>query len=139
MRLLSPTGLAVDDYLMMGSEIVQLAAMPRGPDDDAQFVAFGGQRLTMLDTTSEAHANDSPVYKVQISPPGSQFASNGLPVIHLPYRNDDAGPGHGKDSRLRFTAPADGEYIVKLRDVRGLAGDDYAHPLTVQQPAPHFQ
>ena len=139
MRLLSPTGLAVDDYLMMGSEIVQLAAMPRGPDDDAQFVAFGGQRLTMLDTTSEAHANDSPVYKVQISPPGSQFASNGLPVIHLPYRNDDGGPGYGKDSRLRFTAPADGEYIVKLRDVRGLAGDDYAYRLTVHHPAPDFQ
>jgi hypothetical protein len=139
MRLLSPTGLAVDDYLMMGSEIVKLAAMPRGPDDDAQFAAFGGQRLTMLDTTSEAHANDSPVYKVQIAPPGSQFASNGLPVIHLPYRNDDGGPGYGKDSRLRFTAPAEGDYIVKLRDVRGLDGDDYAYRLTVHHPAPDFQ
>jgi len=50
MRLLSPTGLAVNDYVMIGSEIVQLAAMPRGPDDDAQFAAFGGQRLAMFDT-----------------------------------------------------------------------------------------
>jgi hypothetical protein len=139
MRLLSPTGLAVGDYVMIGSEIVQLAAMPRGPDDDAQFVAFGGQRLAMLDTTSEAHANDSPLYKVQIYPTGTQFASNGLPIVHLPYRNDDGGPGYGKDSKLRFTAPADGDYIVKLRDVRGLSGEDYAYRLTVHPPAPDFQ
>jgi hypothetical protein len=138
-RLLAPTGFAVNDYVMIGSEIIQLDAMPRGPDDDTRFVAFGGQRLAMLDTTSEAHANDSPVYKVQIYPPGSQFASNGLPLVHLPYRNDDGGPGYGKDSRLRFTAAADGEYIVKLRDVRGLAGDDYAYRLSVHPPTPDFQ
>jgi len=93
----------------------------------------------MFDTTSEAHANDSPVYKVQIYPPGSQFASNGLPVVHLSYRNDDGGPGYGKDSRLRFTAPADGEYIVKLRDVRGLTGEEYAYRLTIHPPVPDFQ
>ncbi len=138
-RILSPTGFAVGDFIMIGSEIVQLQAMPRGPDDDAQTVAFGGQRLAMFDTTSEAHANDSPIYKVQIYPPGAQFASNGLPVVHLTYRNDDGGPGYGKDSRLRFTAPADGEYIVKLRDVRGLSGDEYGYRLTIHPPVPDFQ
>jgi hypothetical protein len=139
MRVLSPTGFAVGDYAMVGSEIVQLAAMPRGPDDDAQFAAFGGQRLAMFDTTSESHANDAPLYKVQINPPGAQFASNGLPVVHLPYRNDDGGPGYGKDSKLRFTAPADGDYVIKLRDVRGLAGEDYAYRLTLHAPTPDFQ
>ena len=62
---------AVGDFAMLGSEIVQLEAMPRGPDDDARFASFGGQRLAMLDTTAEAHANDSPVYKVRIYPPGT--------------------------------------------------------------------
>src|SRR5207245_11232075 len=85
------------------------------------------------------HANDYSVYKVQIYPPGTQFASNGLPLVRLAYRNDDGGPGFGKDSRLRFTAPADGEYIVKLRDVRGLAGEDYAYRLALHPPAPDFQ
>jgi hypothetical protein len=138
-RLLSSTGFAVGDYAMIGSEILKVEAPPRGPDDDTRFAAFGGQRLAMLDTTSEAHGDDSPVYKVQIYPSGARFASNGLPVIHLPYGNDDGGPGYGKDSRLRFTAPADGEYIVKLRDVRGLSGEDYAYRLTLHPPAPDFQ
>jgi hypothetical protein len=138
-RILSPAGLAVDDYLMLGSEIVQVAEMPRTPDDDTRFVSFGGQRLAMLDTTTEAHANDSPVYKVKIYPPGRTFTSNGLPLIHLPYRNDDGGPGYGKDSRLRFTAPADGEYVVRLRDVRGKAGEDYAYRLSLHPPVPDYQ
>jgi hypothetical protein len=138
-RLLGVTGFAVGDYVMIGSEIIQLDAMPRGPDDDTRFTAFNGQRLTMFDTTAEGHANDSAVYKVQVHPPGAQFASNGLPLVHLPYRNDDGGPGYGKDSRLRFTAPADGDYIVRLRDVRGLHGDEYAYRLTVRAPTPDFQ
>ena len=58
--------------------------------------------------------------------------------MHLPYRNDDGGPGYGKDSRLRFTAPADGDYIVRLRDVRGLEGEDYAYRLTMRAPSPDF-
>jgi hypothetical protein len=138
-RLLAPTGFAVGDYVMIGSEIIKLDAMPRGPDDDTRFAQFGGQRLAMLDTTSEAHANDSPVYKVQIHPPGSKFASNGLPLVHLMYRNDDGGPGYGKDSRLRFIAPADGDYLVKLRDVRGLSGGEYAYRLMLHAPSPDFQ
>ena len=72
-------------------------------------------------------------------PPGTQFASNGLPLVRLPYRNDDGGPGFGKDSRLRFTAPADGDYVIKLRDVRGLSGEDYAYRLTLHPSAPDFQ
>jgi len=138
LRLLSPAGLAVGDYMMTGGEIIQVDAMPRGPDDDFEFKGFGGQRLAYLDTTPEAHAMDQPVYKVQIYPPGAKFAPNGLPVAHLPFRNDDGGPGYGKDSLLHFTAPADGDYIIRLRDVRKLSGPDYAYRLTARQPAPDF-
>jgi len=138
-RILSWTGMAVGDTLMVGSELIKVRAMPRGPDDDIKFVAFEGQRLGLLDTTPEAHSIDTPVYKVQVHPPGATFVSNGLPLVHLPYRNDDGGPGYGKDSRLRFTAPADGEYVVRLRDVRGLHGEDYAYRLTVRAPVPDFR
>ena len=139
MRILSWTGMAVGDTLMVGSELAKVSAMPRGPDDDIRFESFEGQRLGLLDTTPEAHSIDTPVYKVQVYPPGKTFVSNGLPLVHLPYRNDDGGPGYGKDSRLRFTAPADGEYVVRLRDVRGLHGEDYAYRLTVRPPAPDFR
>ncbi len=138
-RILSWTGMAVGDTLMVGSELLQVRAMPRGPDDDIQFESFEGQRLGLLDTTPEAHSIDTPVYKVQVYPPGKSFVGNGLPLVRLPYRNDDGGPGYGKDSRLRFTAPADGEYIVRLRDVRGFHGEDYAYRLTVRAPAPDFR
>ncbi len=138
-RISSWTGMEVGDVLMVGSELIQVRAMPRGPDDDIRFESFEGQRLGLLDTTPEAHSIDTPVYKVQIYPPGKTFVGNGLPLVRLPYRNDDGGPGYGKDSRLRFTAPADGEYIVRLRDVRGMHGDDYAYRLTVRPPAPDFR
>jgi len=139
MRILSWTGMAVGDTLMVGSELVKVSAMPRGPDDDIRFESFEGQRIGLLDTTPEAHSIDTPVYKVRMHPPGATFVSNGLPLVRLPYRNDDGGPGYGKDSRLRFTAPADGEYIVRLRDVRGLHGEDYAYRLTMRAPAPDFR
>src|ERR1700691_2731282 len=141
-RILSWTGMAVGDILMVGSELMQVSAMPRGPDDDIRFESFEGQRLGLLDTTPEAHSIDTPVYKVRVYPPGKTFVSNGLPLVRLPYRNDDGGSGFGKDSRLRFTAPADGEYIVRLRDVRGLhgtPGEDYAYRLAVRAPAPDFR
>lgn len=138
-RMQSPTGFAVGDYVLIGGEVVQVEAMPRTPDDDFRFASFNNQRLAFLDTTPEAHAQDSPAYKIQIHPPGAQFASNGLPVVHLPYRNDDGGPGYGKDSRLRFTAPEDGEYILRIRDVRGLGGEDYAYRLTAREITPDFQ
>ena len=138
-RILSWTGMAVGDTLMVGSELLKVSAMPRGPDDDIRFESFEGQRIGLLDTTPEAHSIDTPVYKVRVYPPGKTFVSNGLPLVRLPYRNDDGGPGYGKDSRLRFTAPADGEYIVRLRDVRGLHGEDYAYRLTMRAPAPDFR
>ncbi len=139
LRVVSPAGFNVGDMVMVGSELIQVEATPRGPDDDIQFLAFGGQRLGLLDTTPEAHAIDAPVYKVQVRPPGTPFVNNGLPLVHLPYRNDDGGPGYAKDSRLRFTAPADGEYIVRLTDVRGLKGEDYAYRLTMRPPSPDYR
>jgi len=137
-RITSQSGFAVGDYMMIGAEIIKVAAMPRGPDDDFTFEGFDNQRLTYFDTTAEAHAVDSSVYKVQFYPAAAKFAPNGLPVVHLPYRNDDGGPGYGKDSLLHFTAPADGDYIVKLHDVRGLKGSDYTYRLTMRPPTPDF-
>ncbi|MBI4909637.1 MAG: PPC domain-containing protein [Acidobacteria bacterium] len=138
-RIQNWSSFAVGDYLMIGSEIVRINALPRGPDDDFIAESFGGQRITYFGTSGEAHANDQPVYKVQIHPPGTQFSSNGLPLVRLSYRNDDGGPGYGKDSYLQFTAPADGDYIARIRDVRGSVGPDHAYRLTLRGRKPDFR
>ncbi|HLK64674.1 MAG TPA: hypothetical protein VKU19_14615 [Bryobacteraceae bacterium] len=139
LRISAWNGLQVGDYVMVGGEVIRLEALPLSPDNDTVFESFGGQRLAFFDTTAEAHAIDTAVYKVQILPPGARFSPNGLPVSHLYYRNDDGGPNYGKDSLLHFTAPADGDYLVRIRDVQGLGGENYPYRLTVRHPRPDFR
>jgi len=139
MRIAAWDNLHAGDYTMIGAEIARVEALPLSPDNDTVFQGFGGQRAAYFDTSTEAHANDTPVYKVQIFPPATKLSPNGLPVAHLYYRNDDGGPGYGKDSVVHFTAPADGEYIARIRDVQGLGGEDYAYRLSVRPPRPDFR
>jgi hypothetical protein len=138
-RISSWDSLHAGDYAMVGGEILRVEALPLSPDNDTFFEAFGGQRVTFFDTTPEAHAIDSAMYKVQIHPPGTKLSPNGLPIAHLYYRNDDGGPGYGRDSVVHFTAPADGEYVARIRDNEGLGGENYAYRLTVRRPRPDFR
>jgi hypothetical protein len=137
-RLLSWNGINVNDYLLAGNELVQVEVLPKGPDEDTFFKSFLGQRLAFEDTTPEAHAANSTAYKVSLHPPGTKLAPNGLPVVTIYYRNDDGGPMYGKDSRLNFVAPADGDYIVRVRDVRGMQGERFVYRLSIHEPAPDF-
>ena len=57
----------------------QLAKLPLSPDADTVFESFGGQRTTYFDTSAEAHAIDSAVYKVQILPAGTKTSPNVSP------------------------------------------------------------
>lgn len=142
LRLLNWSGMAPGDFLLVGNELTRIERLPYFPDDDTILQNIGGVRYAFEDTTPEAHANGSPVYKTTIHPPGATFSSNGLPVATLYFRNDDAGPLHNpdapKDSRLHFTAPADGDYLVRIRDVRGFSGDRYAYRLSIHEPEPDF-
>ncbi|HET8549399.1 MAG TPA: hypothetical protein VFL57_15410 [Bryobacteraceae bacterium] len=137
-RLAASTGLMVGDYLMAGSEIMRIESLPPGPDDDFIMESFSGQRIAQFGTSPESHAIDRSIYKVRIHPPGATFAPNGLPLVRLYASNDDGGRGLGKDSYLAFTAPADGEYIVRLRDVRE-SGDNQPFRLAVRAPQPDFR
>lgn len=137
-RVLNWNGINVNDYILIGNELLQVDVLPKGPDEDTFFKSFAGQRLGFLDTTPEAHAANTAMYKVSIHPPEAKLSPNGLPQVTLYYRNDDGGPMYGKDSRLTFTAPADGEYTVRIRDVRGLQGEAFAYRLTLREPAPDF-
>ena len=42
------------------------------------------------------------------------------------------------DSRLTFTAPADGSYLVRVTDTRGFGGDRSAYRLVVREAKPDF-
>jgi hypothetical protein len=112
--------LAINDYLYVNGELIRIQALPRNPDDDCRFFNFNGQRLGYLDTTPIYHPPGTPMYKVEIHPPGSTFPPNGYPTFTLYYRNDDGGPGYGKDSRVFFDPPADGDYYVRVGDALGL-------------------
>jgi hypothetical protein len=138
-RLVSTSGLHESDYLMVGDELDQLAFIPDQPDADVDLRGADGLRWALLGTSPDAHAINTPVYRVEILPPGAQFPPNGLPVFHLTWRNDDGGPGYGPDSRLDFVAPQDSDYIVHLRDVRGLEGKDFAYRLSIHDADPDFR
>jgi len=138
-RINSWNAMKVGDYVMIGNEVIKIFAMPKTPDDDMIFEDFSGQRITYFDTTAESHAIDKSIFKAQVFPAGAQFTPNGLPLMRLYYRNDDGGPGYSKDSLLHFTAPADGEYQLALRDVRGKLLKPQAYRLTSRHAEPDFR
>jgi hypothetical protein len=130
--------LAMDDYIFVGNELLRIQQLPLNPDADCNFYSVGGQRIGFLGTTPGHHPIAAPMYKVEVHPPGSTFPPNGLPVVHINYRNDDGGPGYGKDSRLFFDPPADGEYTVRIGDARNEGGPNFGYRLTVREPRPDF-
>jgi WD40 repeat protein/mono/diheme cytochrome c family protein len=128
-----------NDLVMLGGEIVKVQILPLGPDEDVFFFNKGGIRLGYLGTTPEAHAINSAAYKVEIHPPGTPLLANGMPMVTLGYQNDDGGPGIGSDSQILFDVPADGRYLVRVRDVRGIGGDDFFYRLVVRPRQEDFR
>lgn len=130
----------LNQLLYLGGEVVKLYRMPRGPDSGFQFYPGVGKRQCYFDTSARAHALFEPCYIVVPYPPGTELPDNGLPVFPVYYENDDESRQTlGNDSRLTFTAPADGEYLVRVSDVRRYQGDDFRYELTVRRPRPDFQ
>jgi hypothetical protein len=137
-RIESWSELAMDDYMLLGNELIRIWELPKNPDDDCRFWSLGGRRRGYLGTTPTFHPLGQPIYKVAIHPPGTVFPPNGLPVVTLYYRNDDGGGAFGKDSRLVFDPPADGVYQVRISDARGQGSPRHAYQLTVRPPRPDF-
>ena len=138
-RLAAWNEIDINDYLMVGDELLQVASMPTHPDDDIQLKSYRGGRLTYLDTSARNHSVGEAVYKVEVHEAGARLEPNGMPIFRVDYVNDDGGARYGgKDSRLHFEAPVDGDYILRLRDVRGLQGERFAYRLTAREPAPDF-
>jgi hypothetical protein len=137
-RLLSVAELRRDDYLFVDRELIRVRLPLPGNDTNLFLMDFRGSRHSYLGTSGAGHGSMRPVYKVEISPPGTKTSPGGLPLFELTYRNDDGGPMHGNDPYLDFTAPADGEYVVRVADTRGQSGQSFTYRLTIAPPRPDF-
>ncbi len=103
------------------------------------YIGAGGKRKDYFDTTATTHALDEPCYIVEPQPLGTKLVPNGLPVFTLNYSNDDDAQRRiGTDSRLTFTAPVSGSYIVRVRDARGAGSERHVYRLIVRSPQPDF-
>ncbi|MBI3839482.1 MAG: pre-peptidase C-terminal domain-containing protein [Planctomycetia bacterium] len=139
-RLVNWEEMQLNQLVYLNGEVVKLFRSPRGPDSGFLFYeGEGGKRQCYFDTTGTVHAVDEPCFVVEPHAPGTKLVANGLPVFPLYYANDDDGQRRlGSDSRLTFTAPADGAYLIRVRDARGDGGDGFAYRLTVRSPQPDF-
>ena len=140
-RLQNWAQMELNEYLYANGEVVKLWLYPRGPDSGFNVYPGEGARQPAFFTTALAHPLGEPAYIVRPLPPGSQPEPNGLPFFHLYYENDDdPARRFGTDSVLHFTAPADGDYLARVSDVRGFGGEkDFHYTLTIRPRRPDFK
>ncbi|MEZ6061313.1 MAG: c-type cytochrome domain-containing protein [Planctomycetaceae bacterium] len=130
----------LNEYLYADGEVVRLWLYPRGPDSGFKVYPGAGNRYTYFGTTPTAHALQAPCFIVVPKDPDEPLIDNGLPVFPVYFENDDDPQREwGHDSRLFFTAPDAGDYLVRLTDARGFSGPDYAYELTIRHPSPDFE
>ncbi|HWE04555.1 MAG TPA: c-type cytochrome domain-containing protein [Tepidisphaeraceae bacterium] len=129
----------LDQFVYINGEVVRLFKYPEGPDSEFGFYTLEGKRRCYFGTTPTAHAVEEKAYVVEPHAPGESLVPNGLPTFPIFYENDDDSDRlAGTDSRLLFTAPADGDYLARVTDTRGFGGDDYVYRLTVRPARPDF-
>ena len=132
-RLVNWEEMDLNQYLYLQGEVVRLLRAPQGPDSGFLFYSAHGKRRCYFDTSAAAHAVDEPCYIVEPRPPGAKLGDNGLPVFPLIYANDDdADRKLGTDSRLEFTAPSDGPYLLRVTDTRGFGGPEFVYRLLIR-------
>jgi len=123
----------LNEYLYANGDVSRLWLYPRGPDSGFDVYPGTGLRWGFFDSTPLAHALGEPCYIVEPHPPGTKLIANGLPVFKIYYKNDDeAQRKSGKDSKLLFTAPESSDYVVRVRDVRGIDGEKFHYTLNVR-------
>ncbi|HEX7448111.1 MAG TPA: c-type cytochrome domain-containing protein [Pirellulales bacterium] len=129
----------LNEFMYLQGEVCRIFRMPQGPDSEVLFYRLGGRRRNYFDTSPTSHALGDSVYTIEPHAPGEKLVPNGLPVFTLNYANDDDMERKlGRDSRLTFTAPADGQYLVRVSDTRGFGGERFVYRLTVRRSQPDF-
>ncbi|MGV3724603.1 MAG: PPC domain-containing protein, partial [Actinomycetota bacterium] len=94
-----------------------------GDVDDFRFTGVKGQPYTF---EVMARRNDSSLDSyLEI------LDAQGKPITN----NDDA---NGKDSRIDWTCPTDGDYVLQIRDLHGRGGDTYVYNVSARTARPDF-
>jgi hypothetical protein len=139
MRLDHYEEMELNEYLYLNGEVMRLFRRPQGPDSEMLMYTSGGKRRAYFDSSAVAHALDESGFIVEPQPLGAKLASTGLPVFTLHYENDDDGERKlGSDSKLQFSAPTNGSYLIRVTDMRGRGGDTRAYRLIVRESRPDF-
>jgi len=127
-------------YLYLNGEVIRLWLYPRGPDSGFNVFPGFGSRHAYFGTSGRTHALNQPCYIVEAHDPSQPPPANGLPRYELLWENDDDSLRKaGRDSRLYFVAPKDGEYQVRVSDVRSFGGKDHHYELVARAPLPSFK
>ncbi|MEE2686214.1 MAG: c-type cytochrome domain-containing protein [Planctomycetota bacterium] len=138
-RLKNYEEMLLNEYVFINGEVIKHFRQRRGPDSESLFYPEDGNRHTFFDTTARSHQLGQLCYVVTPFPLGTILPDNGLPVFTVNYENDDDGQRTlGRDSRITFIAPGDGDYLVRVKDVRGFDGEKFDYQLIVRRPHPDF-
>jgi hypothetical protein len=139
-RVVNWQEMELGQFMYLQGEVCRIFRMPQGPDSGFQFFNVANKRRCYFGTSPTAHALDEPAYIIEPRPPGSKLVANGLPVFTVYYANDDDGERRlGTDSRVQFTTPADGAYLIRVTDTRGHGGERYGYRLLVREARPDFK
>jgi hypothetical protein len=139
-RLFKWREMSLNQLLYVNGEVVKLWHYPRGPDSGYIVYPGTGNRWGYFDTTPLAHPLGQNAYIVEPLAKGEVPLPNGLPVFTINYANDDESRRRwGNDSKLTFAAPQDGDYLVRVSDIRGFQGKDFKYSLTVRPRKPDFK
>ena len=131
---------SLDEYLYVNGEVLKHFRQRRGPDSDSVFYPENGARQGYFDTTPRSHPLGQVAYVVRPYPVGTQIPDNGLPVFTVNYENDDSSDRKlGRDSRLHFSAPADGKYFLRISDVRDHHGEGFYYEVVARRPVPSYE
>ena len=137
LRVVAPGGVSNPLNLNVGQWPEVAKRDPNGSLAEAQPVELPAAISGLMNTAGQtnhyrfkAKQGEEFVFEVDAARRGSPLDSS-VSVLDLTgkelIRNEDA---LGLDSRLFFTAPADGEFIVALRDFRFRGGNEYFYRLT---------
>ena len=139
-RLKNWEEMELNEYVYFQGEVARIFRAPQGPDSDSiLYPSLGTGRRCYFDSSPSAHANDSTCYIVEPRQLAEKLIPNGLPVFPINYTNDDDSERRmGSDSKVYFTAPADGSYLIRVSDTRGFNGERYIYRLVVREPKPDF-
>ncbi len=138
-RLFAWEEMELNDFLYSAGEVTRLWMYPRGPDSGFNVYPGTGNRRTFFDTTAITHALQDPAYVVRPLAADQAPADNGLPIFELFYLNDDdAERQMGSDSRVRFVAPNDGQFTIRITDARQQGSDASQYKLTLRPADPNY-